>query len=268
MPLACKDMMEVGRTVPPPPLKLESIVPEPRSKEEQEQESYMAVMYSKSTEYIRDKSSSLSARGVEHRSRQHFLQKIKEANHTLDRISPHTHSYFAALTSRAYAWSRLGEVSRAMEDYSECLALDPRSAATYFNRAHLKARSQDLGGAIADLDQAIRLDPADERYLLNRSQLYRQRGDYLHAMGDIIGQRSIVQAADRKKQKGKKKKGVFDFDPLPGAALPEVPGSARRRRAASPSGVEVDEELRKERVDEVKRLLATSQFGDARALAR
>jgi tetratricopeptide (TPR) repeat protein len=71
-------------------------------------------------------------------------------------------------------YSSIGEQKIAVEAYSKAIALDPRQATYWFNRAAVQRFVGELDKAEADYDQAILLKPDDCEAHLNRSELRTQ----------------------------------------------------------------------------------------------
>jgi len=88
--------------------------------------------------------------------------------------------YRDAYLIRGRAWHSKGGFNRAIADYNQAMALDPRSALAYNNRGIARKDLQDLAGAITDFDQALRLDP-------RLVQAYINRGAARCAVGDLAG---------------------------------------------------------------------------------
>jgi tetratricopeptide (TPR) repeat protein len=73
-----------------------------------------------------------------------------------------------------------GELKEAAEAYSKAIALDPRRAVYWFNRAAVLRFLGQLDEAEKDYDQAIRLQPDDCEAYLNRTELRTQTGERNH----------------------------------------------------------------------------------------
>ena len=71
-------------------------------------------------------------------------------------------------------YSSIGDQNVAVEAYSRAIALDPREATYWFNRAAVERFVGELDKAEADYDQAILLKPNDCEAQLNRSELRTQ----------------------------------------------------------------------------------------------
>jgi tetratricopeptide (TPR) repeat protein len=84
---------------------------------------------------------------------------------------------------RGVAYRLKGDVDRAIQDYSQAIRLNPRSAMIYNNRGVAYDRKGDYDRAIADYDQAIRLRPLHEAYF-NRGNAHLGRGQYDRAIDD------------------------------------------------------------------------------------
>jgi serine/threonine protein kinase/predicted Zn-dependent protease len=79
----------------------------------------------------------------------------------------------------------LGEFEEASRAYGVCIALKPRFAPGYFNRALLSHQQGDSSRALADLDSALRLQPGLTDALLVRSIVHLQLRKYPAALKDI-----------------------------------------------------------------------------------
>ncbi|MBS0579846.1 MAG: sulfotransferase [Proteobacteria bacterium] len=89
--------------------------------------------------------------------------------------------------ARARAHAEIGDLAVLLEDYSgarrhygAALALDPRQARFWFNRATVQRFLGDLAAAERDYDACLELDPADAQAWLNRSELRQQTAERNH----------------------------------------------------------------------------------------
>lgn len=64
-----------------------------------------------------------------------------------------------AYFNRGMAYKRKGEHDRAIRDFDQATALDPKSAAAYLNRGYSYDSKGNKARALSDLDMAILLDP-------------------------------------------------------------------------------------------------------------
>lgn len=109
-----------------------------------------------------------------------------------------------ALNNRGVAYMQKGELDKALADFSQSIALDPRWGTAHINRARIYFEQGKLDLAKADLDKAVRLDPARQRpeaYAI-RAGIHQIRGEYADAIDDydqaIKGDRKLVLAYNGK----------------------------------------------------------------------
>lgn len=88
-----------------------------------------------------------------------------------------------ALNNRGNAYLALGQLDKAISDYSNAIQIGP-SAIAYFNRgnAYLKKEQYDL--AEKDYTDALKLDPTLVDALINRGVTFTNRGQYDRAIED------------------------------------------------------------------------------------
>ena len=77
--------------------------------------------------------------------------------------------YATAYNNRGLAYSDLGQIPRAIQDFDQAIKLDPKDAEAYYNRGLAYLRLGQYARAIQDFDHAIRLDP-------KFAQAYNNRG--------------------------------------------------------------------------------------------
>jgi tetratricopeptide (TPR) repeat protein len=88
-----------------------------------------------------------------------------------------------AFGNRGLAYRLKGEYDRAIQDYSQAIKLDAKSAAAYNNRGVAYDNKGDYDHAIQDYDQAIKLRPSAEAHF-NRGNAYLGKGQHDHAIDD------------------------------------------------------------------------------------
>ncbi|MDH3476281.1 MAG: tetratricopeptide repeat protein [Rhodospirillales bacterium] len=89
-----------------------------------------------------------------------------------------------AFYRRGNAFYYLGELERAIEEFSRALVLDPRHANAYYNRANAFADLGQHGRAVEDYTAAIRLEPDHDFAFFNRANAYSAKGDQGRAVQD------------------------------------------------------------------------------------
>ena len=77
-----------------------------------------------------------------------------------------------AYNNRGFAYSKKGDLDRAIADFDEAIRLDPKYALAYLNRGNAYYRKGDQDRAIADYNEAIRLDPKLALAYYNRGIAY------------------------------------------------------------------------------------------------
>ena len=90
-----------------------------------------------------------------------------------------------ALRIRGIAHFKSGEFDEAIVDFSASIALDPKNAAVYANRAAAFERRFDLAAAFADLNRAAELDPKQPWIFLERGKISKAMHDPAHARQDF-----------------------------------------------------------------------------------
>ena len=85
--------------------------------------------------------------------------------------------FYAGLTNQDR-----GEYGKAIERYSNALALNPQLPAVYNNRGNARGNSGDIDNAIRDFDKAIELAPNSGEIFNNRGNAYSDQGEYDRAI--------------------------------------------------------------------------------------
>jgi tetratricopeptide (TPR) repeat protein len=94
-------------------------------------------------------------------------------------------NYTIAYFFRGLVRSQVREFRQSVADYDRTIALDPKFAAAYLNRATIKYRElKDLQGALADFDRVIAIKPAFSEAYNNRGNLRDQMNDVQGALAD------------------------------------------------------------------------------------
>jgi len=86
---------------------------------------------------------------------------------------------------RGVAYFRKGDLGRAIADYDQAIALDPKYSIAYHNRGYAYSHKGDLDRAIADYDKAIALNHPVLAYIYRvRAKAYEKKGDMVLANAD------------------------------------------------------------------------------------
>jgi serine/threonine protein kinase/Flp pilus assembly protein TadD len=132
----------------------------------------------------------LSKSGAYSDAVQYFSQAIA--------AKPEYRSYFG----RAGAYQHLEMLPQAIDDYSQAIVLNPKSAMAYHERAVCLARMKDDARAFDDYNRALALAPAYPLSLNGRGMIYLHRRDYDKAIADfsaaIRSNPNLVQAYENR----------------------------------------------------------------------
>jgi tetratricopeptide (TPR) repeat protein len=126
-------------------------------------------------------------------------------------LDPHNDG---ALVNRGIAYRRLGDLDRAIRDYSEAIRLNPHAADAFNNRGNAYRDLDDLDRALRDYDEAVRLDPHYAHALNNRGIIFLEMGNIGRAIADFnsaIGQDVSYANAFRNRGLARTKLDLFDL---------------------------------------------------------
>lgn len=176
----------------------------------------MGLLQRRSMDINKTSESILSARGLQHRTKNYFVRDIKAStavigffssqalllvvlffNSFLDQSSEQSHHgagsrkvfsphLFNTHFQRAVGYERIGKIDKSVADYTTCISMDPKSAPSYFNRSGLYTFLGRLDDALADLNHAVELDPGNMMYRHNRALVERRRGNFDGAIADTL----------------------------------------------------------------------------------
>ena len=101
-----------------------------------------------------------------------------------------------ALINRANIYFNRGKYQQAIEDYSACIAIEPKNDKALANRgaAYLALGKNEL--ALADLNRTIELNPSTNNGFKNRAMLYLMTGQYQLSINDYMSHLSIAPDRD------------------------------------------------------------------------
>jgi tetratricopeptide (TPR) repeat protein len=97
--------------------------------------------------------------------------------------------------TRAAAFNKQLEVRKAIDEYTQAIALQPNDAALYFGRGKLDLQYVVYDQALADYTKAIQLAPKIAGYYRARARLYMKLGERKKALDDS-DQAVILQPED------------------------------------------------------------------------
>ncbi|MER8608866.1 tetratricopeptide repeat protein [Mesorhizobium sp. M1233] len=90
-----------------------------------------------------------------------------------------------AYNERGVLWLDKGENDRAIRDFDRAAEVDPKKARAFYNRGLGWARNGDDARAIIDYSQAIELDPAYMQAYNNRGFVFNRMGEFDRAIADF-----------------------------------------------------------------------------------
>ena len=129
--------------------------------------------YNKAIELVPNHPDALVDRAVVNRA----LGLYQPALHDVERALKLSENPWAYLL-RGLILERLGEIKRAVDDYSRAVRLDSNFAEGYYRRGLLYARSGEYDKAFQDQNQVVELDG-------NHASAYTARGAARAALGDV-----------------------------------------------------------------------------------
>lgn len=170
------------------------------------QKSQLNLLHKRSVELFKNSDAILSARGLHHRSKDVFTKEVKSASVQIAALMRRekvtsakyipSSTLFMPTFQRAIGHERLGEIDKAIKDYSFCLRIDPKSSAVSFNRAGLFKIKGNYKAAIEDMNRAINIDPANIEYRNYRALLFRESNQYVEAVKDTLIERALYKQPD------------------------------------------------------------------------
>ena len=66
--------------------------------------------------------------------------------------------------SRAWIWFVKGELTKAIDDFSKAISIDPGLDEAYYGRATVWFKKEDYQSALADAKEAVKLSPTNKKY--------------------------------------------------------------------------------------------------------
>ena len=90
------------------------------------------------------------------------------------------------IANRGISWHMLGDLDKAMADYNRAIELDPDSPEPFHNRAVTWATRNEWDKALVDYSRAIAISPDTcSNYYCNRAKAYNMKGAYDKAVADV-----------------------------------------------------------------------------------
>ncbi|MFZ5733803.1 MAG: caspase family protein [Pseudomonadota bacterium] len=128
----------------------------------------------------KDLPAALSRRAAAYMKQGDLEDALKDADAVI-RAAP---SSDAAFELRAHIWLRKNDLERARRDADDAVRLGPKAITSYNTRGFILHLSGHFDQAIADFDQALKLDPKQASLFSNRGISWQGKADYARAMAD------------------------------------------------------------------------------------
>jgi CRP-like cAMP-binding protein/tetratricopeptide (TPR) repeat protein len=185
-------------------------------------------------ELYESKGKALSARGEKSRDRIYFAKEVMKYNIIIRGQKTGTFSNTKAATiknhfCRGYAHAQIGNLKRALEDFSRCLEIDSNMDQVLYNRAMIFRRLECHASALKDLHDAVRRARSLENktmYITSLAFVKRELGQFLEAGEELrrnmttLQYIKLVQKNSPESKAGEKKKKSGALNNWGAAAIP------------------------------------------------
>ncbi len=128
-----------------------------------------------------DKSKAFHNRGNIYMSLGEYQKAINDYDQTIA-LDPKNDN---ALSSRGAAYFGLGEYQKSINDYDQAITLNPKDDNAFSNRGTAYTYLGEYQKAINDYDQAITLNPKNAEVFVNRGITYARLGEHQKAIKDF-----------------------------------------------------------------------------------
>jgi protein O-mannosyl-transferase len=120
-------------------------------------------------------------RGVAYAKLGNYSRAIEDYDRAIEINPKHVDTY----NERGAAYAKLGNYSRAIEDYERAIGINPESVLSYVYRGAAYIELANPGQALSDYDRAIGIDPENPDGYANRGAAYDKLGNYRQAVSDF-----------------------------------------------------------------------------------
>ncbi len=100
----------------------------------------------------------------------------------------------ADYVNRGIKLALTGEYDKAIADFNQALAIDPKIASAYTARGNAWFDKGKLDKALADFNQALAIDPKDTLAYCNRGMLWESKGEFDKAIADYTKAQKLAPA--------------------------------------------------------------------------
>jgi len=189
------------------------------------------LLQRRSVELVKTNDSKLSARGLYHRPKEYFQRDYQNASSNIKNHLKNSRksgsdtgsNLFYQYFQRGVANERLNSLDRAIIDYSTCIKINPKSSASYYNRAGIYYSKGDINEALKDIDMAVKLDPGNLNYRNNRSLYLRSKGLYIEAIEETVNCRAAESSIEYMSQLQRGERLNVDSNQFASANVSEDP---------------------------------------------
>ena len=124
-------------------------------------------------------------RGIESDRRGQYSDAISYYNRVISLDLADDFIVTQACYNRGVAYAKNGDLSSAVDSYTEAIERDDYSTEAFFNRGVAYAKMDDYVHAIEDFNRAINLNPTDAAIHHTRGIAFYRKDDYNRAMEDF-----------------------------------------------------------------------------------
>src|SRR5277367_4287526 len=111
-------------------------------------------------------------------------QRIAACGALIDTLKDQPQALAAALVNRGATYWYVNKMQLSLGDFDRAIALDPKNARAFRERANACRTIGRLDQALADANQAVRLDPSDAQAFDVRGNVFNNNGQYDRAIAD------------------------------------------------------------------------------------
>ena len=109
-----------------------------------------------------------------------FTKAIQYYSNTIALNTEYADAYY----NRGIAYAKNGQLNKAITDYTKAIKLNPNDAKTYYNRGNAYAKKGQLDKAITDFDKALALNSKLVQAYYNRGNAYYNKEQLDKAIAD------------------------------------------------------------------------------------
>ena len=93
-------------------------------------------------------------------------------------------NHFKAYFNRGFAYDKIGQIDKAIHDYTKALQIDPYNAYCYYNRGISYDKKGESEEGVKNFTKAIEIDGTKADFYSNRGFSFRKLKKYKEAIDD------------------------------------------------------------------------------------